>query len=446
MKEASETGCTTHAAMINAMPGPPPPFQVIGTDAGGLASLPPAAEQLLCSAGAIAAPQRLLDHLPQWWSDHPGGDRPLPLLQASDRPDALISWLRSQSSPVVILASGDPLWFGIGRRLLQAFPAERLNFHPAPCSMQLAFARIGRPWQDATWVSLHGRSPEALANTLQSRPAALAVLTDPGQGGAATVRQILRSSGLEASYAVWLCENLGHRDERVMRLASHAPLPPDLQPLLLVLLIAEDPPLPERLPLFGLEDGVFLQHPDRPGLMTKREIRLQLLAELELPADGVIWDLGAGTGSVGLEALRLRPRLQLLAIERRGGGAALIEANAQRLGVQPAAVLEVDALTALNADLPPALACPDRVLLGGGGRDRIALLQTLLPRLTDGGIVVIPLATLEALSDLRTVLETGGLTTRISQLQAWRGLPLGDGTRLAPMNPTLILKGTKSMQ
>ena len=80
--------------------------------------------------------------------------------------------------------------------------------------------------------------------------------------------------------------------------------------LLLVLLIAEDPPLPERLPLFGLEDGVFLQHPDRPGLMTKREIRLQLLAELELPADGVIWDLGAGTGSVGLEALRLRPRLR----------------------------------------------------------------------------------------------------------------------------------------
>ena len=114
--------------------------------------------------------------------------------------------------------------------------------------------------------------------------------------------------------------------------------------------------------------------------------------------------------------------------------------------MQPAAVLETDALTALNTDLPPALACPDRVLLGGGGRDRVALLQTLLPRLNHEGIVVIPLATLEALSDLRPVLETAGLTTRISQLQAWRGLPLGDGTRLAPMNPTLILKGTKSTQ
>lgn len=432
--------------MITVMPGLSHPFQVIGTDAGGLASLPPAAVRLLCNAEAIAAPQRLLDSLPQWWSDQQHGDRPLPQLQASDRPDALIGWLRSQNAPVVILASGDPLWFGIGRRLLQAFPAETLHFHPAPCSMQLAFARIGRPWQDATWVSLHGRSPEALASALQNRPAALAVLTDPGQGGAAPVRQILRSSGLEASYAVWVCENLGHRDERVMRLASNAPLPPDLQPLLLVLLIAEDPPLPERLPLFGLEDGVFLQHSDRPGLMTKREVRLQLLADLELPADGVLWDLGAGTGSVGLEALRLRPRLQLLAIERRGGGAALIEANAERLGVQPAAVLETDALTALSTDLPPSLACPDRVLLGGGGRDRVALLQMLLPRLNDGGIVVIPLATLEALADLRPVLDKAGLISRISQLQAWRGLPLGGGTRLAPMNPTLILKGTKSHQ
>ena len=119
--------------MITVMPGLPHPFQVIGTDAGGLASLPPAAVRLLCNAEAIAAPQRLLDSLPQWWSDQQHGDRPLPQLQASDRPDALIGWLRSQNAPVVILASGDPLWFGIGRRLLQAFPAETLHFHPAPC-------------------------------------------------------------------------------------------------------------------------------------------------------------------------------------------------------------------------------------------------------------------------------------------------------------------------
>ena len=117
---------------------------------------------------------------------------------------------RPAEKPVVVLASGDPLWFGLGRILCDRIGAERLRFHPAPTSLQLAFARIGRPWQDADWVSLHGRDPEILASTLQKRPAALAVLTDPNQGGAITVQQMLRSSGLEASTDLWLCENLGH--------------------------------------------------------------------------------------------------------------------------------------------------------------------------------------------------------------------------------------------
>ena len=81
-----------------------------------------------------------------------------------------------------------------------------------------------------------------------------------------------------------------------------------------------------------LDYGLFLQHDDRPGLMTKREVRVQVLADLELPARGVLWDLGAGVGSIGLEALRLRPSLALWALERRGGSAALIAANAERLG------------------------------------------------------------------------------------------------------------------
>jgi precorrin-6Y C5,15-methyltransferase (decarboxylating) len=172
--------------------------------------------------------------------------------------------------------------------------------------------------------------------------------------------------------------------------------------------------------------------------MTKREVRVQLLAELELPAAGVLWDLGAGVGSIGLEALRLRPGLQLWALEQRGGSAELIRANAQRLGVVPAGVIEGRAPDALSG-LPD----PDRVLIGGGGRDRAALLQAVLDRLKPAGIVVIPLATVEALAELRPVLEGAGLTVSISQHQAWRGAALADGTRLAPLNPVLILRGQK---
>ncbi|MFN5695806.1 MAG: precorrin-6y C5,15-methyltransferase (decarboxylating) subunit CbiE, partial [Cyanobacteriota bacterium] len=309
---------------------------------------------------------------------------------ASDRPAELMPSLRqalARGERVLLLASGDPLWYGIGRVLLQEFPPEQLRFHPAPSSLQLAFARLGRPWQDARWVSLHGREPEPLAAELQKRPPALAVLTDPGRGGAESVRTILEASGLAAAYGFWLCERLGHPQERVLRLAATDPLPADLDPLHLVVLLAEpaSPPLPDPLPLFGLEDGLWLQHSDQPGLMTKREVRIQLLADLDLPAEGVLWDIGAGVGSVGLEALRLRPALALWAVERRAGAAALIAANAGRLGVTPAGILEAEAL-AVVAELPP----PDRVLLGGGGRDRGVLLAAILERLLPGGVVVIP--------------------------------------------------------
>jgi precorrin-6Y C5,15-methyltransferase (decarboxylating) len=409
-------------------------IEVIGTDAGAPASLPPAHQQLLRQAALVAAPRRLHEAIQTW-----AGERG-PTLIASDQPEPLLEQLRRlhPDDPAVVLASGDPLWFGIGRLLLDGLPSEQLRFHPAPSSLQLAFARIGRPWQDASWLSLHGRDPEPLAARLQQRPAALAVLTDPNRGGAEAVRLCLRAAGLEQAYGFWLCERLGHPAERVQRLAPGDPLPPELDPLHLVVLVAERPELPEQLPLFGLPDGVFLQHPDRPGLMTKREVRIQLLADLNLPADGVLWDIGAGVGSVGLEALRLRPALQLWALEQRGGSRALIEANAERLGVRPAGVVEGRAPEALAA-LPD----PQRVLLGGGGRERQAVLQVVLARLQPGGVVVIPLATLEALAELRPLLEQAGLVVSVQQLQAWRGSPLADGTRLAPLNPVLVLRGER---
>ncbi|MFM7651331.1 MAG: precorrin-6y C5,15-methyltransferase (decarboxylating) subunit CbiE [Vulcanococcus sp.] len=424
-------------------------LEVIGTDAGGLAALPAPLAAVVRQAQLLAGPRRLLGDLAPWWAQQQacglvGAGDAAPPWVATDQPEQAWDPLEQAlalGQSAVVLASGDPLWFGIGRLLLQRFPAERLRFHPAPSSLQLAFARIGRPWQDATWISLHGRDPEPLAARLQQRPPALAVLTDPGRGGAETVRRLLKASGLEAAYAVWLCERLGHPAERVLRLATATPLPDDLHPLHLVLLIAEPlapVPDPAALPLFGLPDGLYRQQADRPGLMTKREVRIQLLADLDLPQTGVLWDIGAGVGSVGLEALRLRPALQAWFLEQRGGSATLIQANAERLGVTPAGVLEGRAPGAL-ADLPD----PDRVLIGGGGRERSAVLQAVLVRLKPGGVLVIPLATVEALAELRPLLEQAGLTVAVSQHQAWRGAPLADGTRLAPLNPVLVLRGER---
>ncbi|NDG76035.1 MAG: precorrin-6y C5,15-methyltransferase (decarboxylating) subunit CbiE, partial [Synechococcaceae bacterium WB8_1B_136] len=194
-------------------------IEVIGTDAGAPDTLPPMQQRALRQAAVVAAPRRLHPAL-QHWAGRTGGDA-CPALWATDQLEPLLDHLAAlpHDRPVVVLASGDPLWFGIGRQLLQRIEPARLRFHPAPSSLQLAFARIGRPWQDAAWVSLHGRDPEPLAAALQKRPPALAVLTDPGRGGAEEVRRLLAASGLEAAYGFWLCERLGHPEERVQRLA-----------------------------------------------------------------------------------------------------------------------------------------------------------------------------------------------------------------------------------
>jgi precorrin-6Y C5,15-methyltransferase (decarboxylating) len=152
----------------------------------------------------------------------------------------------------------------------------------------------------------------------------------------------------------------------------------------------------------------------------------------------VLWDIGAGVGTVGLEALRLRPGLRLWSVERRAGAAALLAANAERLAVVPAGLVEGVA-PAILEQLPD----PDRVLIGGGGRERRAVLEAVLQRLRPGGTVVVPLATVEALAELRPVLDAAGLQVAIRQLQVWRGAPLGDGTRLAPLNPVLVLSGRR---
>ena len=418
-------------------------IHVIGITAAGLEELSLSLQKLILSSKKIAAPQRILEAIPQWWIKSNKGE-PLPELINSDKPKELIQWLNKQSSQTIVLSSGDPLWFGIGRCLIEAVPPHRLVFHPCTSSLQLAFARIGRSWQDATWLSLHGRQPSPLAKRLKERPKALAVLTDPSRGGAEEVRQYLRSSGLEKSYSFWICERLGHPQERIQRLMPIDPLPTDLHPLHLVILIAEkiQPPNPENLPLFGLEDGIYLQHADRPGLMTKREIRIQLIADLELPERGVIWDVCAGVGSVGLEAIRLRPKLRLLAIEKRVGASALIKANAKRLLVEPDAILESEALKTLTEmDIQENLSVPDRVILGGGGLHRKKLLEIVIKRLKNGGIIVVPLVTLEAASELTIIFKKADCAFSISQHQSSRGVPLQDGTRLSPMNPIFILKG-----
>ncbi len=416
---------------------------VIGVNASGIDSLPLSQIKLISSSKRIAAPSRLCDSVYKW-RQKLAHKNPLPEIHKTDNINNLIKWIKNSTDQTIILASGDPLWFGIGRVLINNFPNKNIDFHPSATSFQLAFAKLGIPWQDASLISLHGRDPSPLAKLLQKRPKSIAILTDKKRGGAKEVLNFLIASGLKESYEFWIFEKLGHENEKIRKINKESEIDDNIDPLHLVILI-ENITQPKRnpnLPLFGIEDGYFMQLPDRPGLMTKRESRIQLIAELELPEKGVLWDVGAGVGSLGLESLRIRPNLTLISIEKRLGSKLIIEENSIRLGVKPNYIFEANALDILKEDrLNKKFRQPDRVILGGGGEDRIKLLKAIMKKLKPNGIVVIPLATIQAINDLENVLKSYKCIINISQLQSYRGVSIGNGIRLNPMNPIFILKG-----
>ena len=198
----------------------------------------------------------------------------------------------------------------------------------------------------------------------------------------------------------------------------------------------------EELPLFGINDSVFLQYSDCPGLMTKKEIRVQIIAELNLPKHGILWDIGSGVGSIGLEALRISSNLKLLSIDKRIGSKNIIEENARRLGVNPSLIIEDEALNVLkNNKLTNNLTHPDKVIIGGGGANSHLIIEEVLKKINNFCILVIPLISLKSISKLESILKPKVHKLSISQHQSYRGVSIGEDIRLSPLNPVFILKG-----
>jgi precorrin-6B C5,15-methyltransferase / cobalt-precorrin-6B C5,C15-methyltransferase len=288
-----------------------------------------------------------------------GGSRQLALCEALLDPtaerldltgqiDQVTVWVTDSLSadvPVAVLATGDPLCFGIGGLLADRLPAGRLRVLPNPSTLQLACARFLLPWQGARWVSVHhrdsgdwvsGSAPDhglyALAQALSGSTGSgdlVGVLTSPANGPDRICRLLL-AEGLEDAFDLCVAERLMQPGERLVSGIPAADLASArfAEPNLVLLRRRVSAP---ALPVFGLPDVLFDQRaPDR-GLITKREVRAVALALLELAPSDRVWDIGAGSGSLGLEAARLCPRGHVHAIEKNAEDLALIETNARRL-------------------------------------------------------------------------------------------------------------------
>ncbi len=327
-----------------------------------------------------------------------------------------------ETGPVCVLASGDPGFFGIVRPLIERFGAEALDVHPAPSSVSLAFARLGLAWDDAVVVSAHGRPLASAARAILAHPK-VAVLTSPD----ATPQQLgraLMDLGVDPR-RVAVCSHLGEPDEVVRETDLVGLGGRPWEPLSVVVLLASGAEVSSEAVLaWGLADEGFAH---RGGMLTRAEVRAVALGKLALPAQGVLWDVGASSGSVAVECARLRPGLQVIAVEERPDDAARVEANAlaHRTSVE---VVQGTAPAAL-AGLPD----PDRAFVGGGG---LPVLDAVLARLRPGGQVV---ATYAALDRAAAAVERLG---QLVQIGVARGRRLPDGgVRLAAENPIFVVWG-----
>ena len=333
---------------------------------------------------------------------------------------------------VVVLASGDPLFFGIGKTLIARLGADKVFIHPNVTSMAAGFARLKLPWQDAAWVSLHGReNMSALAKAMDDR-ALLCVLTDPKNDPWAVKKQV---DTHEYTWQMWVLENLGAPEEKIFAMDEHTESQKVFaQPNVVVLQKGEltTPSGPLRL---GTPDNWFVHE---KGLITKAPVRVLSLAALELAPDNILWDLGAGSGSVGIEATLFLPDGFVYAVEKNQGRVSQIKANVERFKVKN--------LSVTLAQLPHGLAnlpTPDRVFIGGSGKNMGQVLDVVVKVLNPMGRIVINTVLIETLHLAVSKLEDKGFRVSLTQAQISKSRNMPWGRRMEALNPVWIIAAQK---
>ena len=210
-------------------------IHVIGIDTSSIESFFESKKKQIFKAERITGPQRILDSFKTWLKYKDIKNQKFEFI-ATDKLNDFIDLLKKEEKKTIVFSGGDPLWFGIGRLLIQNFPLSKLHFEPAATSFQLAFSRLGKPWQNTQWISLHGRDPLPFEKKIKKMPSSLVVLTDSNRGGAKEVYQLLNSLGLEGKYDFWTFERLVYLNERILKISSIDDFPIDLDPLHLVIL------------------------------------------------------------------------------------------------------------------------------------------------------------------------------------------------------------------
>ncbi len=394
---------------------------LVGIGEDGFAGLGKQARRALLSARRIVGSPRQLELLPRCIV----GTR-----VAWPSPFSLDAVLAEPGDAVCVLASGDPMLYGVGASLARQIPAAQMHVLPSPSSYSLAAARLGWPLQDVVTLSVVARPVAALAAHLYSGQRLL-VLSNDGSSPQA-VAQLLRERSFGPSRMTVLEHLCGPRERRIDGVATD-----DFADIAALNLIAIDcqasPDAPRLSPLAGLPDTAFRHD----GQLTKRDVRAVTLARLAPRPGELLWDVGAGCGSIGIEWMRAHPSCRAIAVESDEGRQAFIEHNRDALGVPGLQLVRGRAPGAL-AGLP----APDAIFVGGGVT-RENVLADCWAALKPGGRLVANAVTLQ--SELALVQwreRYGGDLTRLHIAQA---APLGEFDTWRQALPITLLDTVKPL-
>ncbi len=414
---------------MNAIPWNGPPINVLGVGPNPARDLPNHLKALLDQSELIIGAQRHLDGIGLV------GARTIVYPSPFSGLEKLLR--ASTGKRVTLLASGDPLLFGIGTWLRKHLPGSCLRFHPNVSAIQAAFGAIGLPWHDAKIISLHGRPMHRLLTSLRMNRR-YAVLTDADNHPAA-IAGFLEASGFGQS-TVWVAEDLGTTSEQVRKFSVQDLVvgDPGFSPLNVVILEARGPGgvVPEfpGIPDECFSTGKLPGH----GMLSKREVRLAALSLLQPRAGEVGWDVGAGCGGLCVEWALWSQLSTIYAVEKHADRLEHLRANRDRFGVS--GNLEIITGEAPNALL--SLPDPDAVYLGGNGGRLDALLEHAWSRLRPGGRLVSAAVTEESRSALLGFAPSK--SPELTELRVARGSTLGRQTVLRPLLPVLLGRLVKS--
>jgi precorrin-6Y C5,15-methyltransferase (decarboxylating) len=349
----------------------------------------------------------------------------------------VIDYVKNQMKThnVVVLASGDPLFFGIGATLTKALGSENVLIYPNISTVSAAFARIKEPWSDVQIISLHGKKNEKQLLQALEKEDNIAVLTDPRKNPAWLARLLIEKHILD--FKICVLEKLGSSSERIdWYTLSQAAAMEFAAPNLAVLKRGAKDLKISSQPHLGMPDGWFAH---QAGLITKSEVRAVSLSRLQLLPNHTMWDLGAGSGAVSIEASVLIANGHIYAVEKNPKRIEQIKRNKQRFKVKNLDIIE-SVLPQGLTDLP----APDRVFIGGGGKELKIIIQAAAAALKSNGIIVINTVLLSSLQVAKKTMKQLGFQTDVVQIQINRGSDMPWGERLEAQNPVWIVTGMRN--